>query len=60
MVDDQDECEWINVSSSTGSPDTSQKKGGKMVLCVYVYVWPIILELLNLQLGPQMTIFGYI
>jgi len=25
MIDDHDMCEWVNVSSSTGSPGLSQK-----------------------------------
>ena len=30
MVDNQDRCEWVNVSSDTGSPGQSQTKGCKM------------------------------
>jgi len=26
MIDDHDECEWVNVSSGTGSPGLSQTK----------------------------------
>ena len=26
MVDDHDECEWVNVSSGTGSPRLSRTK----------------------------------
>jgi len=26
MIDDYDECEWVNVSSGTGSPGLSQTK----------------------------------
>ena len=26
MIDDHDECEWVNVSSGTGSPRLSQTK----------------------------------
>jgi len=26
MIDDQNECEWVNVSSGTGSPGLSQTK----------------------------------
>jgi len=32
MIDDHDECEWVNVSSGTGSP-----KSRKTVVCVCVY-----------------------
>ena len=32
MVDDQDRCEWVNVSSGTGSPGLSRTKGHKMVV----------------------------
>jgi len=27
MADDQDRCEWVNVSSSTGSPEYSWTNG---------------------------------
>ena len=26
MIDDHDECEWVNVSSGTGSPGLSRTK----------------------------------
>jgi len=32
MVDDQDRCEWVNVSSGTGSPGQSQTKDHKTVV----------------------------
>jgi len=36
MVDDQDRCELVNVSSGTGSLGSSQTKGRKMVVvCCY-------------------------
>jgi len=43
MIDDHDECEWMNVSSGTGSPGLSRRPGQnpkrhKMVLCVCVCV----------------------
>ena len=36
MVDEQERCEWVNVSSGTGSPGQSWTKGHKMVVCVCV------------------------
>jgi len=38
MVDDQDRCEWMNVSPGTSSPGWSQTKGCKMVVVVVVVV----------------------
>ena len=38
MVDDQDRCEWVNVSSGTGSTGQSWTKGHKMVVLVAVAV----------------------
>ena len=38
MVDDQDRCEWVNVSSGTGSPGKSRTKGHKTVVVVVVVV----------------------
>jgi len=32
MIDDQDRCEWVNVSSGTSSPRYSWTKGHKMVV----------------------------
>jgi len=32
MVSEQERCEWINVSSGTGSPGKSRKKGHKVVV----------------------------
>ena len=34
MIDDQDRCEWVNVSSGTGSPGQSQTKGYKTAALV--------------------------
>ena len=38
MVDEQEVCEWMNVSSGTGSPDQTQTKGRKTVVYVCVIV----------------------
>jgi len=36
MVDDQERCEWMNVSSGTGSPGYFWTKGRKTaVVCIY-------------------------
>ena len=39
MIDDQDRCEWVNVSSGTGSSGRSVQnpKIHKTVVCVSVY-----------------------
>jgi len=34
MADDQDTCEWVNVSSGTGTSRKSRTKGCKMVVVV--------------------------
>jgi len=34
MIDDQDRCGWVNVSSGTGSPSCSWSKGCKMAVVV--------------------------
>ena len=34
MVDDQERCKWVNVSSGTGSPRQSPIKGRKTVVIV--------------------------
>jgi len=37
MIDDHDECEWVNASSATGSPGLSRTKipqSRKTVVCV--------------------------
>jgi len=34
MVDDQDRCEWLNISSGTGSPGKSWTQICKLVLIV--------------------------
>ena len=40
MIDDHDECEWVNVSSGTGSPGLSRTKSTerKTVVCMCVCV----------------------
>jgi len=38
MIDDQDRCEWENVSSGTGSPGLSRTKGHKTVVVVVLVV----------------------
>jgi len=30
MIDDHDRCEWVNVSSGTGSPGLSQTKSREL------------------------------
>jgi len=43
MIDDHDECEWVNVSSGTGSPGLSRTKskepqnGCVCVWCMFVF-----------------------
>jgi len=34
MVDDQDRCKWVNISSGISSPGWSQIKGRKTVVVV--------------------------
>ena len=34
MVDEQEGCEWTNVSSGTGSPRQTRTKGRKTNACV--------------------------
>ena len=36
MVHEREGCEWMNVSSGTGSPGYTRTKGRKTVVCVYV------------------------
>jgi len=38
MIDDHDECKWVNVSSDTGSPELSRTKIHRAIkwLCVCV------------------------
>ena len=36
MVDEQERCEWVNVSSGASSPGYSWTKGRKMIVCVSV------------------------
>ena len=38
MVDEQEGCEWMNVSSGTGSPGQTRTKGRKTAVCVCVVV----------------------
>jgi len=38
MIDDQDMCEWENVSSGTASPGQSRTKGRKTLVLVAVVV----------------------
>ena len=38
MVDDQDRCEWVNVSFGTGSPGQFRTKGRKTVVVVVVVI----------------------
>jgi len=40
MTDDHDKCEWVNVSSGTGSSGLSGQypESHKMVVCVHVCV----------------------
>ena len=44
MIDDNDECEWVNVFSGTGSPGLSwtKSKDRKMVVCVCVIKEPCV------------------
>jgi len=46
MIDDHDECEWVNVSSGTGSPGLSGQipQSRKTVVCVCVLIgkWHIL------------------
>jgi len=41
MIDDEDRCEWVNVSSGTGSPRLFQTKSRERqtVVCVFVCVF---------------------
>ena len=38
MANELERCEWVNVSSGTGSPAWSRIKGRKMDLCVCMCV----------------------
>jgi len=42
MVDDQDTCEWVNISSGTSSPEQSQTKGHITDVVVVVVLSAII------------------
>ena len=49
MSDDQDGCEWVNVSSGTGHPGSpGQKAVKRLYVCVYVphviyqVCWPLV------------------
>jgi len=49
-IDDHNECEWVNVSSGTGSPGQSQTKGHKMVVAVPGQpVWILLKQMLRWQ-----------
>ena len=39
MVDDQDKCEWVNISSGTGSHGQAWTKGRKTVVVVVRNPW---------------------
>ena len=54
MVDEQEECEWMNVSSGTGSPGQTQTKGRKTVVCVCVCVCVIGLNYYEQLLQQQL------
>jgi len=54
MSDDQDGCEWVNVSSGTGSPGVAPDKGllnGGVCACVRVYMRAINFLLRNVTMG---------
>jgi len=38
MSDDQDGCEWVNVSFGTGLPGLSRTKGRNSCVCVHACV----------------------
>ena len=38
MFDDQDGCDWVNITSGASRPGQSQTKGRQMVVCVCVCV----------------------
>ena len=44
MVDEQEGCEWMDVSSGTGSPGQTRTEGRKMVVCVCVCVFVTLLS----------------
>jgi len=44
MIDNHDDCEWVNVSSGTGSPGLSrtkskEPKNGCVCVCVAKLIW---------------------
>ena len=45
MVDDQDGCEWVNVSSGTGSSGQFRTKGRKTVIVVILLLSLVITDL---------------
>jgi len=54
MSDDQDGCEWVNVSSGTGSPGVAPDKGllnGGVCACVRVYMRAINFLLREITMG---------
>ena len=49
MIDDHNECEWVNVLSGTGSPALSRTKSQsrKTVVCVCVCVLLLLEHIMN-------------
>jgi len=39
MIDDHNECQWINVSSGTGSPGLSQTKSTVRQCHLFSPIW---------------------
>ena len=59
MIDDHDRCEWVNVSSGTGSPGLSQTKFQRAVkwLCVCVTIQSIQCKRVLVQvLSPEPSV----
>ena len=53
MIDDHDGCEWVNVSSGTGSPGLSRTKFSMPIIIVSFRT-----TLSNVIRGSSMKIFG--
>ena len=51
MIDDQDRCEWENVSSGTSSPRHFWTKGSKMVVVIVLAV--LSMQASILDAGPK-------